>query len=264
MSEFSSKVILITGAASGFGQATANAFAKKGASLSLVDKDEENLNKVTEQCKKAGANKVLAVVADLRVEDNIVRAMNETIETFARLDVLVNNAGVCKLGSVENVPIDSFDSTFHVNVKAHFHFTQLAVPHLEKTKGNVINIASIVGEMPTPGAIFYGMSKAALIYFTKSAALSLAEKGIRVNAVAPSGCDTNLLNWPESSQPGISMEEILKFHAKDQPLGGINIEKQDVVDAILFLASNSARTITGTCLAVDRGRLLAGSITKLV
>ncbi|XP_076816498.1 3-oxoacyl-[acyl-carrier-protein] reductase FabG-like [Clavelina lepadiformis] len=260
MSEYIAKVILITGAASGIGQAIANAFAKKGASLSLVDKDEENLNKVTEQCKKAGASKVLAVVADLRVEDNIVRAMNETIETFDRLDVLVNNAGVCRFGSVENVPIESFDFIFHVNVKAHFHFTQLAVPHLEKTKGNVINVSSIGGEMPTPGAIFYGMSKAALIYFTKSAALDLASKGIRMNAVAPAPCDTNLLNWPGTA---VTMKDILEFHAKEQPLGGVNIEKQDVVDAILFLASDSARTITGTSLAVDRGRMLLGAITKL-
>ncbi|XP_076816725.1 putative oxidoreductase TM_0325 [Clavelina lepadiformis] len=171
MSEFASKVVLITGAASGFGQATANAFAKKGASLSLVDKDEENLNKVTEQCKKAGASKVLAVVVDLRVEDNIVRAMNETIETFTRLDVLVNNAGITRVGSVEDAPMESFDLLFHVNVKAHFHFTQLAVPHLEKTKGIVINITSVAAETLFPGAIFYGMSKAALTYFTKSAAL---------------------------------------------------------------------------------------------
>ncbi|XP_076816495.1 putative oxidoreductase TM_0325 [Clavelina lepadiformis] len=263
MSEFASKVILITGAASGFGQATANAFAKKGASLSLVDKDEENLNKVTEQCKKAGASQVLAVVADLRVEDNIVRAMNETIETFDRLDVLVNNAGVCKLGSVENTPMESFDFTFHVNVKAHFHFTQLAVPHLEKTKGIVINVTSVGGEMPTPAAIFYGMSKAALTYFTKSAALGLAEKGIRVNAVAPTSCKTNIQYGPGAIPPDVDVEQVMEFQAKQQPLGGVNIETQDVADAILFLASNSARTITGTCLAVDRGRLLAGSITKM-
>ncbi|CAK8693186.1 unnamed protein product [Clavelina lepadiformis] len=207
---------------------------------------------------------VLAVVADLRVEDNIVRAMNETIETFDRLDVLVNNAGVCKMESMESAQMESFDSTFHVNVKAHFHFTQLAVPHLEKTKGNVINVSSITGDIPTPTIIFYGMSKAALTYFTKSAALGLAEKGIRVNAVSPSVCDTNILNWSGASTPGTNMEDVLKFLGKEQPLGGINIEKQDVVDAILFLASNSARTITGTCLAVDRGRLLAGAMTKIV
>ncbi|XP_076817232.1 putative oxidoreductase TM_0325 [Clavelina lepadiformis] len=262
MTDFASKVILVTGAASGIGQAIANAFAKKGASLSLVDKDEENLNKVTEQCKKAGASKVLAVVADLRVEDNIVQAMNETIETFDRLDVLVNNAGVFRTGSVEDTTMESFDLLFHVNVKAHFHFTKLAVPHLEKTKGNVINLTSIASEMLLSTDILYGMTKAALTYFTKTTALGLAEKGIRVNAVAPSVCRTNILKQPDALGPDLSEDEIFEFEEKTHPLGGVLIEKEDVVDAILFLASDSARTITGTNLLLDRGRLLAGPLYK--
>ncbi|CAK8693143.1 unnamed protein product [Clavelina lepadiformis] len=261
MSAFTSKVILITGAASGFGQAIANAFAKKGASLSLVDKDEENLNKVTEQCKKAGASKVLAVVADLRVEDNIVRAMNETIETFDRLDVLVNNAGVFRMGSVEQASIQSFDFIFHLNVKAHFHFTKLAVPHLEQTKGTIINVSSVAGERRLPNCILYGMSKAALNYFTKTSALGLAGKGIRVNAVLPSACKTSIMSCPGALSPGLTPDDFFRKTSFQVPLGGVLVEKQDVVDAILFLASNSARTITGTCLAVDRGHALVGSGT---
>ncbi|XP_076817230.1 3-oxoacyl-[acyl-carrier-protein] reductase FabG-like [Clavelina lepadiformis] len=259
MTEFASKVVLVSGAASGIGQAIANAFAKKGASLSLVDKDEENLNKVTEQCKKAGARKVLAVVADLQVEDNIVRAMNETIKTFDRLDVLVNNAGVFRMGSVAEAPMESFDLLFHVNVKAHFHFTQLAVPHLEKTKGNVINMTSVAGEMLIPGGILYGMTNAAMIYFTKSAALGLAGKEIRVNAVSPGLCKTNIMGAPGALRLDVNEASFYGFEAKTHPLGGVLVEKEDVANAILFLASNSARAITGTCLAVDRGRLLAGS-----
>ncbi|CAK8681962.1 unnamed protein product [Clavelina lepadiformis] len=258
MSEFASKVVLITGAASGFGEAIACALAKKGASLSLVDRDEENLGKVTEQCKKAGATKVLAVVADLRIEGDIVRAMNETIETFDRLDVLVNNAGIIQLGSVEDTPVESFDSIFHLNVKAHFHFTQLAVPHLEKTKGNVINMASTAAEILSPIAVFYGMTKAALTYFTKTAALGLAEKGIRVNAVCPGACRTNILKRPGLLGPGLDEDVLFGMEEKSSILGGVLVEKQDVVDAILFLASDSARTITGSNLCLDRGAVLAG------
>ncbi|XP_076807846.1 putative oxidoreductase TM_0325 [Clavelina lepadiformis] len=262
MSEFASKIVLITGAASGFGEATAYAFAKKGASLSLIDKDEENLGKVTEQCKKAGATKVLAVVADLRAEGDIVRAMNETIETFDRLDVLVNNAGMVQMGSVEDTPVESFDSIFHLNVKAHFHFTQLAVPHLEKTKGNVVNITSVSGELLTPHGIFYGMTKAAMNYFTKTAALGLAEKGIRVNAVAPAACRTNILKRPGAMAPGLSEDMLFGMEEQTHILGRVLIEKQDVVDSILFLASDSARTITGSNLCLDRGAVLAGPLYK--
>ncbi|CAK8681819.1 unnamed protein product [Clavelina lepadiformis] len=229
MNKFSSKVVLITGASSGIGAETAQAFAK---------------------CQ------VLEVIADLEKPTDIDELVKEVIKEFAQIDILVNNAGILFGGGVANTNLKDFDTTFNVNVKAPLYLTQLCLPYLKKSKGNVVNVSSIDSEMHFVNSLVYGMTKSALDQFTKTTALELAKYGIRVNAVNPGLCHTNILNnW--IPDPNGRLEEF-KNDEKFHPLGSRNIQVDEIADAILFLASDRAKMITGSCLKVDGGRALTG------
>lgn len=138
---FKDKVILITGSGSGIGADASRHLAKLGGKIVLVDRDEKNVFEVAEQIKKAAYATPLVIVADVTVDAE--RIINETISHFGQLNVLVNNAGIVLYDSVTSVKMSEFDRIFDVNVRSFVTLTQLAVPHLEKTKGNIVNTASI-------------------------------------------------------------------------------------------------------------------------
>ncbi|XP_076809316.1 putative oxidoreductase TM_0325 isoform X2 [Clavelina lepadiformis] len=219
MNKFSSKVVLITGASSGIGAETAQAFAKCQVTLCITGRNKENLAKIGEQCRRLGANHVLEVIADLEKPTDIKELVKEVIKEFAQIDILVNNAGILFGGGVANTNLQDFDTTFNVNVKAPLYLTQLCLPFLKKSK-------------------------------------ELAKYGIRVNSVNPGLCHTNILNnW--IPDPNGRLEEF-KNDEKFHPLGSKNIQVDEIADAILFLASDRAKMITGSCLKVDGGRALTG------
>ncbi|XP_076247471.1 3-oxoacyl-[acyl-carrier-protein] reductase FabG-like [Calliopsis andreniformis] len=245
---FTGKVVLITGASSGIGAATAVHFAQLGASLSLAGRNSQNLAAVAEKCKP---NKPFIVTGELTNEADAKNVIESTIKHYGKLDVLVNNAGILESGGIENTSLEQYDRTFNINVRSVYHLTMLAVPHIVKTKGNIVNVSSVCGLRAFSGVLSYCMSKAAVDHFTRCVALELANKQVRVNAVNPGVVRTNL-----HERSGMESEQLQAFfeHAKEtHPLGRPG-DVTEVAKAIAFLASDDASFITGETLAIDGGR----------
>lgn len=209
---FKEKVILITGAGntdhifikllmifkikhiffnlqgSGIGAQTAKHFAKLRGRLAIVDFNFDRINKVAEEIIDSGAHTPLVIVAD--VNDDAEHIISETIEHFSKLDILVNNVGIVVRQNLSNIDMDVYDRVMNTNVRSVVDLTRLAVPHLEITKGNIINISSAVGILTSPQLLAYSMTKAAINAFTKCIATELGRKGIRVNAILPGVTNT--------------------------------------------------------------------------
>lgn len=248
---FSGKVVLITGASSGIGAATAVHFADHGASLALTGRNARNLEKVAQQCEENDGVKTVTIVADLTVEDDIKNIVEQTINTFGKLDILINNAGIFKTGSLEESSAEDFDAIYSTNIRSVYILTKLVVPYLEKTKGNIVNVSSLAGLRPLPGLLAYCMSKAALNQFTKCIAMELAPKQIRVNCVNPGIIDTDIFK-----RAGMNNEENNQYLERGKvihPLGRVG-QPKEVAMSIAFLASYQASFTTGETLAIDGGR----------
>lgn len=245
---FTGKVVLITGASSGIGAATAIYLSQLGASLSLTGRNIQNLNAVAEKCK---SGKPFVVTGELTNETDAKNIIDSTVKHYGRLDVLVNNAGTLENGSIENTSLDQFDRVFNINVRSVFHLTMLAVPHLIATKGNIVNVSSVVGLRAFPGVLTYCMSKSAIDQLTRCTALELAAKQVRVNAVNPGVIQTNL-----HRSSGMSEEQLTQFwaHSKETHALGRTGDPLEVAKAIAFLASDDASFTTGETLSVDGGR----------
>lgn len=251
---FSNKVVLITGASSGMGASTALEFAKEGASLVLVGRNTVNLQKTAQNCVTdalTGSSDPFIIIADLSVDSDVERIIQETVTKYNRLDVLVNCAGIGLYKSVENTTMDEFDRVLRVNTRAPFLLTKLAIPYLEQTKGNIVNVSSIMSFRNFLNVNAYSTSKAALDQFAKCSAMELAPKRIRVNVVNP-GFTTG--NFQKSA--GVSEEAynaLVEASKESYPLGRAG-DPEDVAHAILFLASDKAKFITGVVLPVDGGK----------
>ncbi|CAK8677937.1 unnamed protein product [Clavelina lepadiformis] len=256
MNEFKGKVVLVTGASSGIGAEIAIVFAKHQVRLSITGRNEENLKKVAEECRKLGAKEVLEIIADLSKDNEAEKIVEETIKMFQNMDILINNAGTVSLSLLSKATREEFDETFDVNVKAVVFLTQQAIPYLEKTKGNIVNISSIASHFYDPKVLLYSMSKAALDQFTRTVALEVAEKGIRVNSVNPGYVPTNILRLICDTSE--EKEDFQKLSSTLHPLGKQNLTVEEIADSVLYLASERAKMVTGVCLDVDRGRSLTG------
>ncbi|XP_045503903.1 3-oxoacyl-[acyl-carrier-protein] reductase FabG-like [Colias croceus] len=251
--DFNDKVVLITGASSGLGAATAIHLSKQSAKLVLVGRKENNLKKIALYCEKAKGIKPHAIVADVTVDEDLERIINETIENFGKLDVLVNNAGVTAMGGIKKSDMASYDKIMSVNTRAVFHLTMLATPHLVQSKGCIVNVSSITSTRPNTISLAYNMSKAALDQFTKCVALELAPDGVRVNAVNPGFVKTNIIKDIGLTEDQIDM--FAKNVASGTPLKKI-VEANEVASLIAYLASDASKSITGCCYPIDGGRLL--------
>lgn len=252
MADFEGKVVVITGASSGIGAGTAEFLATKGAWLVLVGRNEENLQNVAAKCHPThGAAEPLQIAADVTNEADAKRIIDTTIEKFKKLDVLVNNAGILKRGSIETSTLEDYDTIMNVNVRSVFHLTQLAVPHLIATKGSIVNVSSVNGMRSFPGVLAYNISKSALDQFTQCVALELADKGVRVNSVNPGVIFTNI-----HKRGGMDEQAYAAFleHSKTTHALGRHGNPIEVAEAIAFLASSRASFITGSLLPVDGGR----------
>lgn len=197
--------------------------------------------------------KVLPIVADVTIEADRVRVINETIKHFGKIDVLVNNAGIALAGPLSKATLSQYDSVMDTNLRSVFHLTQLAVPHLIKSKGNIVNISSIAGLRLFPDFSIYCMSKAALDQFTKCVSLELAPEGVRVNAVNPGVVITDIQR--RMGMDEATFEAYFAAQSKLHPLGRVGIV-EDTSHAIAFLACNEVSSfVTGTLLTVDGGRV---------
>jgi NAD(P)-dependent dehydrogenase (short-subunit alcohol dehydrogenase family) len=248
--ELKGKVALVTGASSGIGRATAVRFAGEGAQVVLVGRDRAALSATASEIGQGGGE-AFAVVADVTDERDAERVVRETIDDFDRLDVLVNAAGILANGTIETTSLAAWDEMLNVNLRAVFHLMSLAVPHLERTGGNVVNVSSVTGLRSFPGVLAYCVSKAGVDQLTRCAALELAPKKIRVNAVNPGVVVTQV-----HRRGGMGEEKYEAFleHSKStHPLGRVG-EAREVAELILFLASERASWITGATYSIDGGR----------
>lgn len=244
------KVIMITGASSGIGRASALLFAEAGAKVIAVGRNEKELGLVRDESKdKQGTIKTY--LADIRETSQVDRLLVEIVENYGDIDVLVNAAGIIGSGSIENTTLDEWDKMMNINVRSMFYIMQKVVPQLEKTKGNIVNVSSVTGTRAFPNVLSYCVSKAAVDQLTRCAALELAPKGVRVNAVNPGVVVTNL-----HKRSGMNAEDYEKFLEHGQnthPLGRVG-EASEVADLIFFLASEKAAWITGATYEIDGGR----------
>ncbi|XP_077995425.1 3-oxoacyl-[acyl-carrier-protein] reductase FabG-like [Glandiceps talaboti] len=253
MTSLRGKVALITGASSGIGAGAAKHFASLGCYLAITGRNKENLEAVVQECEANGLpkDKILLLQGDLTNEDFCKSTVEKTVEKFGQLDVLVNSAGIIAVGSIENTSMEQYDTVMNVNLRSIFHITMLAVPHLIKTKGAIVNVSSVNGMRAFSGVLAYCMSKAALDQFTNCIALELAPKQVRVNSVNPGVIRTAI-----HRRGGMDDEKYAKFleHSKTTHALGRVGEVEEVAKAIAFLASDDSSFITATQIPIDGGR----------
>ena len=246
------KVALVTGATSGIGKACAIAFANAGTKVAAVGRKEKALEDVQKLLRGVGAE-VVTIKADLSSIAEAERAINETVSAFGGIDVLVNAAGHISSGTIENTSLQAWDDMMNINVRAAFQLMQKALPSLIERRGNIVNVSSVTGLRSFPGVLAYCVSKAALDQLTRCAALELAAKGVRVNAVNPGVVVTEI-----HKRGGMSDEAYHAFleHSKStHPLGRTG-RPEEIAELVLFLASEEASWITGATYSIDGGRAL--------
>lgn len=246
--EMQGKRVIVTGASSGIGRATANRFLSEGAIVVSVGRRMDTLKEVASSNENG-----VSVVADLSDETQTERCIAEAVEAMGGLDVVVNAAGILKAGRIEDSTLALWDEMMNINLRSIFHLMKLAVPHLERTGGNIVNVSSVTGPRSFPGVLAYCVSKAGLDQLTRCAALELAAKGIRVNAVNPGVVVSGL-----HRAGGMNEEAYAAFleHSKTtHPLGRVG-KPEEIADLIYFLASDRASWITGATVGIDGGRAL--------
>jgi len=248
--EFASKILLITGATSGIGKATALRFANAGASIAAVGRNETALIQLKEQIDEIGAQSV-TISADISLEAEAGNVVSKAIEHFGGVDVLVNAAGHISSGTIENSSLEAWDAMLNINLRAVFILMQKALPTLLERRGNIVNVSSVTGLRAFPGVLAYCVSKAGLDQLTRCAALELAARGVRVNAVNPGVVVTEI-----HKRGGMSEEQYEAFleHSKQtHPLGRVG-QPAEIAELIFFLASERASWITGATYSIDGGR----------
>ncbi len=248
---FQGKTVIVTGATSGIGAATASAFAGEGARLMLTGRNAERAELTRKKAEAAGVE-AATLVGDIRDPDFCERLVEATTDRFGRLDILVNNAGVIHCETVDETTDDQWRETMAVNLDAVFFMSRAVLRRMKpQGEGIIINVASDAGVVGVPKMAAYCASKGAVVLLTKAMALDHARDGIRINAVCPNVIDTPMLD-DVFRQNDMEAEMGRRVFASENPLDMVAAPK-DVADAIVYLASDKARFITGTAFMIDGG-----------
>uniref|UniRef100_A0AAU3GRD1 SDR family oxidoreductase n=1 Tax=Streptomyces sp. NBC_01401 TaxID=2903854 RepID=A0AAU3GRD1_9ACTN len=246
--DFTGQVAFVTGASSGMGLATALAFAEAGAAVGLADINEDAVTAATKQLTDAG-HKALALVCDVTDEDQVAAAVDRTVETFGRLDMAYNNAGIMPPPTdAADESAEQFDRVQGINLRGIWASTKHELRHMrEQGSGAIVNCSSLGGLVGNPGRAVYHATKHGVIGLTKSAALEYGARGVRVNAVCPGTISTPMV---DAMVEGGELD-------RSQAEAGQAIDRlgtaEEIAQAVLWLCSDGASYVTGIALPVDGG-----------
>lgn len=245
--------MVVTGAAGGIGREVALRFAAEGARVVAADLGGGDLDETVRLVQAAGGE-AIGVVADVTDEAQVGGYVTAAVETFGRLDALVNNAGIeGAVRPLTETDVDHFDNVLAVNVRGVFLGMKHAAPVIAAQGGGaIVNLSSVAGLGGTPGIVAYGASKHAVIGVTKTAAMEFAPLKIRVNAVCPSPVETRMMRALEAGMNPADPEAVHAFMAASIPLGRYG-EPSDVASLVLFLCSDEASFLTGAAIPIDGG-----------
>jgi len=241
-------VALVTGASSGIGAAVAIAFADAGWSVMGAGRDEGRLEEVADVSEN-----ISTWAGELEESEDCDELVAETIDEFGGIDCLVNAAGVLLRGNAEETTDDDWRDTMAINLDVPFFLSRAALPHLQKSEGSIINVASVWGLKAGDRAVAYCVSKGGLILMTRAMALDHAADGVRINAICPGGVDTPML-VNDTQEQGEDVDAFLADVAAESPNGRI-ASPEDIAALVTFLASDAARHITGTAIPIDGGQM---------
>ena len=243
MSTLKSKVAIVTGGSSGIGLATVKALTKKGATVVIADINEQSGKLVEEELKKNEAD-VLFINVNVAEEKSVENLVNETVNKYGKVDILINNAGIGGLTPTHTLTFEQYNKIISVNQNGVFLAAKHAIREMLKTGGGcIVNTASILGTVGHPEAFAYTASKGAVLNLSKTLALEYADKNIRVNTICPGFLDTGTVNREAN---GLSNSELIAKH----PIGRLG-KPEEIAHAIIFLCENDF--VTGTSLIVDGG-----------
>lgn len=248
------KVAIVTGTASGIGQASALKFVKEGYAVAMIDISPA-LTETEEMITEMGGE-FISCVGDVQDETMMEHFINTVIETYSRIDVLNNNAGIVVVKPLEDTEFEEFERVAKVNIGGTFLLTKLVLPVMKRqNKGAIVNLGSISGHVGQTEHAIYGATKGAVISFTRAVAWEVADYSIRVNSVSPGSVDTPMLRSDiqlEATRTGMSFDEVKRLRETEQAFKRW-ADPSEIAEAIYFLASDGASFITGSDLLVDCG-----------
>jgi NAD(P)-dependent dehydrogenase (short-subunit alcohol dehydrogenase family) len=239
-------VVLVTGASSGIGAAIAIAFAEAGWSVMAAGRDEGRLEEVADVSEN-----ISTWAGSLEESEDCDELVADTLDEFGSIDCLVNSAGILPRGNTEETSDEDWRAAMTVNLDVPFFLSRASMPHLLKTEGSIINIASNWGLQAGQRAVAYCTSKGGLVLMTRAMALDYAAAGLRVNAICPGGVDTPMLASAAEDQD-MDVDDFLAMVAEGSPNGRV-ATPEDIAALALFLASDAASHITGTAIPIDGG-----------
>lgn len=245
MSEFEGRSVLITGGNSGIGEATALAFGRNGARVAVIGRRTKANETVAARVREAGGQ-AIAVTADVTVEEHVQSAVRSTVEAFGGIDVAVNNAGTWRPGPFAAVTAEMWADELDANLTSVYYCMRHELPVMaEQGRGVILNNASVLGLVGTPGLAPYVAAKHAVVGLTRATALEYAQTGVRINAIAPAGVDTPQYRATMGADPQTA-EAFRVMH----PAGRL-ATAEEVAGLLLYLASDSAAFFSGSAVAMD-------------
>lgn len=250
LKRFADKAVIVTGAASGIGKATAERMAAEGANVIVADINAAGAAEVAAAISAQYGVKAKAIKFDASKVEDCDRLVAESVAEFGRIDVLVNNAGIMEWCRSVDYTADAWNRIISVNLNAVFHVSRAALPHLLETQGNIVNMSSAAGLQGVAFAPAYSATKSAVIGLTRSMAVEHADKGVRVNAICPGAVDTPLNTKVAPMPEWLDMSKIATLFPKTKKSSA----PEEIAGAVAYLASSDACNVTGITLSVDGGQ----------